>query len=214
MRDGSLHWINRDLTGQIFGALTVVRPTKSDGKKMRWLCRCQCGNEIERVGTELKKLRYPNCGCLTKKLQSRPKSHGMSQHPAYAVWRSMLDRCRLPTHQAYHNYGGRGIKVCKRWANSFEKFWEDMSPSYQPRLTLERRNNNRGYSPTNCYWTNYATQARNRRDSLPVDIRKAHELTGISRSTLYYRWYNGLSMTSSTPDPDSGSWSPVKTVPL
>ena len=210
MKDGSLHWKNRNLAGQTFGALVALHPTQSNGKKMRWAYRCQCGRIVEKVGAdvtkELKRGGTPNCGCLSKQLVSKANSrHGMSKHPTYAVWRSMHDRCRLPTHKAYPNYGGRGIQVCEAWA-TFEGFWQDMGATYRPGLTLERRDNNAGYSKENCLWATYRTQARNRRNSLRVDIPTVSKRTGIPKSTLYYRLRNGLSMTSSTADPEQGSW--------
>jgi hypothetical protein len=118
----------------------------------------------------------------------------MSKHPAHWVWRSMIDRCRLPSHQAWHNYGGRGIPVCERWQQSFENFWVDMGPTYQPGLTIERRDNNAGYSPENCYWADRQTQARNTRvnrwiqtpDGL-MTVAEAAECSGLGVTTLLYR---------------------------
>ena len=111
----------------------------------------------------------------------------------------MLDRCRLPTHQAYYNYGGRGIKVCKRWQRGFELFWEDMGPAYKKGLTLERSDNSKGYSPSNCTWATYRAQGQNRRNNkliaTPKGLRTAPEvarMTGISRSTIYYRAEAGV----------------------
>ena len=182
MKDGKLHWKNRDLTDQTFGMLTALHTTKSDGKKMRWMFRCSCGKAVEKVGAEVtkevKRGGTPNCGCSTSRLMSEKNlRHGMSHHPAYAVWRSMLDRCRLPSHQAWHNYGGRGIAVCERWQDSFSNFWEDMGSTYQTRLTLERVNNMLGYSKENCVWATYTEQANNRRNNVPVEKRRRRSTT-------------------------------------
>ena len=194
----------RDYTGQTFGYLTAMEDAGTTGQKRKWRLRCRCGNVVVKV---IGDLRSPtsSCGCMVGK----NGTHGMTSHPAYSVWRSMNDRCRLPTHQAWRNYGGRGITVCARWQQDFENFWADMGSSYVTGLTLDRENNNGNYAPDNCRWVTYAVQAGNRRGSLPVDIALAHALTHAPKSTLLYRWNARLSMTSATPDPDRVSWSEV-----
>lgn len=214
MPDGKKHPKYKDLTGQRFGMLTAIQPSHSDGKKWLWEFRCDCGNTLVRYPTEVNKTikagGVASCGCNTNTAISQANStHGMTSHPVYSVWRSMCDRCKLPSHQAWKNYGGRGISVCERWTQSFEAFWEDMGPTYERGLTLDRINNDGDYTPENCQWVDWHVQASNKRNSLPVDIRKAKQLTQISDSTLRYRWERRLSMTSSTPDPDRASWSLV-----
>ena len=208
MKDGSLHWRARNLSGQLFGALTALHPAASDGRKVRWAFRCQCGSITVKVGAdvvkEVKRGGTPNCGCLTKSLHAAKATHGMSRHPAYAVWASMVARCHRATHPAYKNYGARGIFVSPEW-RKFAQFWADMGPTYRPGLTLDRRDNSRGYEKANCRWVGWGTQAKNRRASLPVDIPALSRVMGIPRSTLYYRWNHGLSLTSSTAAPASDS---------
>lgn len=203
-----------DMTGRRSGFLTAIRFLRSDGAGRIWLVRCDCGNEQEMLVKRFTRGDIKSCGCKTSELMTlahkgKPKAwlrtHGMSDHPAYWVWRSMHDRCRLPTHQAWHNYGARGIRVCKRW-DVFKNFWEDMGPTYVSGLTLERKNNNSHYTPKNCIWTTYQVQAENTRRSLPVNMMELQRRTGIGQTTLLYRWHNGLSMTSATPDPDRVSW--------
>lgn len=211
MKDGKLHHRTHNLTGQTFGKLTVLGPSHSDGRKWHWKARCQCGTVVVKIGTEMKKQvnrgQTPNCGCLTKQLQRANRTtHGLSTHPAYAVWSSMVQRCYTPAHKAYKNYGGRGITVCSQW-RTFEGFWNDMGDAYESGLTLDRIDNNAGYCKSNCRWVSRRVQASNRRNSLPFCIRTAEAITGAKRTTLYYRWHHKLSMTSSTPDPDRDSWS-------
>ena len=205
-----MHHRAKDYTGQVFGCLTAVKYAGTNGRRSMWAFRCTCGKEVIRGALDVEKYARrggtPSCGCM---VGVKSRSHGMSKHPVYAVWRSMKDRCRLPTHQAWHNYGARGITVCPRWEASFEDFWADMGPTYMPGLTLDRRDNNGDYTPENCRWVTPEVQAQNTRSALPVDLKKAVSLTGIPRSTLMYRWHRSQSMTSSMPDPDRVSWSEV-----
>ena len=146
----------------------------------------------------------------------------MSEHPVWAVWHSMKQRCTDPNHKAWANYGGRGITVCKRWLKSFAAFWEDMGPTYKPGLELDRKDNNAGYSPENCRWVTRKENAQNKRCSLRKGKESVTEMakrSGISRSTLYYRIHHGVPdellltppdtknrfSTSSTADRDTSS---------
>lgn len=207
MKDGKRHHNFRDLTGQTFGVLTALHPSHTDGKKWHWTYRCQCGRLVTKVGhdvtKELKRGGTPNCGCLTRQLVgAKNATHGLSKHPAYAVWRSMIDRCRLPSHKAWKNYGGRGITVCERWQESFENFWADMGPTYQRGLDLDRRDNDGPYSPENCRWVPRRVNTLNKRNSLrDVDVMALARETGISRSTLYYRLKNGWPLEDLTKAP-------------
>jgi hypothetical protein len=204
-----MHHRARDYTGQTFGCLTAIRYVGA-ARRSIWEFRCRCGTLVTREAMDVvkgaKRGHNPSCGCA---VGAKSKTHGLSRHPAYWVWRSMRDRCRLPSHQAWHNYGGRGIKVCPQWGCSFEAFWADMGPTYKPGLTLDRKDNSGDYTPENCRWVSYKVQAGNRRGSLAVDMTKAVQLTGVPRSTLLYRWHRSLSMTSSTPDPERASWCAV-----
>lgn len=192
-----LHHRSRDISGLRHGSLTAVVPLGSDGRRTLWKVVCDCGRTQIISATEFMKGRTKSCGCLTKQMLSEQmKTHGMSRHPAYAVWRSMCQRCLSPTHAAYPRYGGRGISVCSRWL-MFAQFWEDMGATYQPGLTLERRDNNRSYSPENCVWATYKEQCNNKRNSIrfptptgALTISEAMAVSGLSRSTLYYRLKN------------------------
>lgn len=136
-----------------------------------------------------------SCGCRrNQSISDKNRKHGMSLHDAYAVYRSMIDRCRLPTHQAWDRYGGRGIEVCARWRESFANFWEDMGPTYEKGLTLDRVENNGNYEKGNCRWTSRTRQARNTRANVLVETpwgrmtaAEAADRAGIKRTTFYYR---------------------------
>lgn len=111
----------------------------------------------------------------------------------YGVWWQMRARCTDPTHEAYANYGGRGITVCKRWA-TFDKFYADVGPRPSKTHTLERKNNNKGYSPKNVKWATRTEQARNRRSNVYVthDGQKRTfaewgEITGLGGKLIWQR---------------------------
>jgi hypothetical protein len=94
--------------------------------------------------------------------------HGKRYDPIYAVWASMIGRCSNPQNTAYDNYGGRGISVCEKWQD-FIGFYEDMGDAPEG-LTLDRINNELGYSPENCRWASRVEQSRNRRNVRQITI--------------------------------------------
>ena len=118
--------------------------------------------------------------------------HGMRGTPEYSAWCGMKSRCLSPTHAAYGRYGGRGITVCKRWQDSFEAFYQDMGQRPSARHTLERIDNDAGYSPSNCQWREWEQQNRNRRNTVMVDWNgESVPLAFVAESTglnYYFLW--------------------------
>ena len=189
-----------DLKGQQFGYLTVVKRVPCKGRP-RWECRCVCGSKLERDGQELRRKTASSktsCGCRrSEAVVAGRGSHGMTGHPAWQAWASMRARCSNPNHQFWHRYGGRGIKVCKRW-ESFEYFWQDMQSTWQQGLSLGRRNNDNGYSPRNCRWETQLQQTNNtmktrfiRTPKGRMSISQAARTYGLNMTTLRYRVEKG-----------------------
>lgn len=138
----------------------------------------------------------------------RSRKHGESagagnETPEYRAWTQMLDRCRRPRHPAFHRYGGRGIKVCERWAGSYEQFLADMGRRPSPRHSLDRIDNDGNYEPSNCRWATTKEQMRNRAANVRLTARgetltlaEWSERTGVALDVLAKRAKRGLDSES------------------
>lgn len=191
----------KDLTGKEFNGNTVLRQVGSDGRRSLWAVRCaHCGREFTLSSSEIQKGRQRSCGCARSKLISEKRSrHGMSNTPIWNIWHSMKERCETPTAQAWKNYGGRGIRVCRNWSESFEQFLADMGSTYRKGLTLDRIDVNGDYCPENCRWVTMKEQARNKRNNVRIDtpkgrmtVAEASEIFGIGKTTIHYRLAHGV----------------------
>ncbi len=129
-----------------------------------WFCRCNCGTERTVTGGALESGDSQSCGCrIVEHVLRDLRTHGGSYKREYNIWKNMRARCGRKSHRAYHNYGGRGVKVCERWRESFAAFLEDMGASPTARHSIERIDNAKGYEPGNCQWATQAEQMRNTR---------------------------------------------------
>lgn len=142
--------------------LGYLYPNKNSKYKAKYgIYKCFCGNEFKTQITYVNNNHTKSCGCLKRqKLKERNMVHGFRYHRLYGTWKMMIQRCTNPKNINYKYYGEKGIKVCNRWLK-VENFIEDMYPSYQEGLTLDRENNNEGYSKDNCRWTTKCIQSRN-----------------------------------------------------
>lgn len=150
----------RDITGQRFGMLLVVKRTTDRGRRIKYLCKCDCGNEKVIYGENIRGGKSASCGC---QIGGGNYKHGFTGTPEFDAWRNMLKRCTNPNARSYHNWGGRGIKICDRWLESFENFLADMGKRPHPKLSLERIDNDKGYEPSNCKWATRKEQNNNKR---------------------------------------------------
>jgi len=152
-----------DLTKQVFGRLTVLnRAENSKYGAARWCVRCSCGTEKVVRTDQLTTGSTVSCGCYLREVQrARTTTHGMTKSFEYGVWSAMKKRCTNPNHPRYHRYGGRGIKVCKRW-EKFENFFLDMGVCPIENGSIERVNNDKNYTPSNCVWIHKSAQSKNR----------------------------------------------------
>lgn len=179
----------RALAGQRFGRWVVVKEAERAGGKRYWHCLCDCGKEAAVQQGNLLSKRSKSCGCVSlQQTIERCTTHGMSKLPVYIAWAGMLSRCTNPNQPAFKRYGGRGIKVCKRW-QKFENFIADMK--LPPKgMTLDRIDNNGDYKPSNCRWATLEQQARN--------TAKNRWLTYKGRKQCLADWSKELGLASST----------------
>lgn len=157
------------LIGHKFGRLTPLGMLGITAAGAKWLCRCDCGSFSIPVAAKLLQGRTISCGCYGRSRLIPNVSHRMSRTRVYRLWCDMHTRASNPRFKQFSDYGGRGISVSERW-HTFESFFEDMGQPPTVNHSIERRDNNLGYSPENCYWATKKQQARNTRANRRITI--------------------------------------------
>lgn len=186
--------------GNKYNLLTVIDNTPIKylpQQHIYHLCQCECGNTKIVQIYQLEKGTVKSCGCINH-LGDGNRTHSMSKTRIYNIWCKAKERTTNPNNSAYERYGGRGIKMCDSWLNSFENFYEDMKDTYKPNLTIDRIDNDKGYYKENCRWTTAKVQANNRRSNVLITHNNktknlktwAIEL-GINPKTVFTRYGRG-----------------------
>ena len=203
-----------NLVGKRFGRLLVIEKAPSRKSNPYWKCLCDCGKEKEVLNNLLHTGRTKSCGCYIKewlksyahsRKQDNPKSHTRM----YKIWEHMKTRCLSPNNDRYHSYGGRGITICDKWLK-FDGFHEDMKDSYSDSLTIDRINNDKGYSRDNCRWATNDEQANNKRSTVKLTfngetkaLKEFCQIFNINECTLRSRirrgWNTERALTGQNP---------------
>ena len=176
--------LERDMTPVLLEDLGMRFATKKSKKKSKrkyryGLYKCQyCGKEWESIIDSVQKGHTKSCGCLYKR--GNGTKHSLVRHPLYKTWNAMKHRCYNHKYKSYKDYGGRGIAICDRWMD-IEKFIEDMFPTWEEGLSLDRIDVNGNYCVDNCRWVTNEIQHRNTRD---IQSNNTSGFRGV-------HWYKG-----------------------
>lgn len=174
-----------DLSGRVFSKLTVLKERLPRTKPRMWYCQCECGKTKLIAHSNLTSGSTKSCGCSKNELISKASTtHGGRFTPLYNVFSSMHTRCSNPNSPSYPHYGGKGIQVCKEWAN-FQPFQDwAKSSGYAQGLTIDRIDSSKHYSPENCRWVSYVIQNRNR----SKQKNSSSKYIGVSWNSRKQKW--------------------------
>jgi hypothetical protein len=179
-----------DLTGQKIGMLTVLERAPSIKGASTWICKCDCGATKRIRGRYLRNGDAVSCGCYAKTLRTvhgRRVDSGGARDRTYTTFTAMKGRVLNPNNPAYHNYGGRGIKICEQWLEGgFLQFLADMGER-PPNTSLDRIDINGDYCPENCKWSTRIEQAQNRQNSRLLSL--------AGKTQTFTAWAKELNLT-------------------
>lgn len=198
--------LTSSFVGKEFGRLKVVSWTRTNderGKRRTMVvCTCRCSKIVTIRLDSLVSGKTTSCDCYRAEQALKANTtHGLSfgtaGTPEYAVWVAIKNRCYNPKSPYYKFYGGRGIIMCDKWRKDFVAFLKDVGRRPNPKLTLDRVNNSKGYEPGNVRWTTRKVQSRNMRSNVNITFRGRTqcisawaEEVGVTHATLSYRLKN------------------------
>jgi len=203
----------RDLTGFVSSELTVIgyngHTDHGYYKIHYWLCKCSCGKVVSVAGSNLNANRCRSCGCKKSEyIGDGHRTHGRSRTSEHGTWCAIKQRCGNPNAGCYPRYGGRGIKVCERWLESFDNFFEDMGPRPSRYHSIDRINNDGNYEPGNCRWATQIVQSHNSTASTNLTLNGETKCiaewaaqAGIGVKSMYTRLANGWSLEKAVTTP-------------
>ena len=189
----------KDLTGKQFGRLTAIARFPPHGKNSSymWACNCECGGTAIVRGTDLTNGHTMSCGCYRKMVKTMPKQE-MRLH---RIWSNMKQRCSNPNSKSFKYYGGRGIKVCDEWKTFDTFYYWALANGYRDDLTIERKNNDGNYEPSNCEWITSAKQHQNTSRTVRYmkygkvfSLSELCRLYGVNRGTVGARLKRGMTI--------------------
>lgn len=187
----------KDLTGQQFGRLVVIHleddyVSPSGYRKKRWMCHCDCGKDVIVWAGNLISGHTQSCGCQhLEKIASGNTKHGIRYSRIYSIWCGIIARCENPKSEYYDKYGGRGIKICEDWRNNPLAFYEwSVANGYSDDLSIDRKDNDGNYEPSNCRWSNRIEQANN--------TSRNHYITYGNKTLTISQWAREIGLNSKT----------------
>lgn len=183
-----------DISGKKFGKLTAIEPIgKTKHNEIIWKCQCDCGKQAEVTGINLRRGKTKSCGCLTNRNLAKIKRIDNSEKSykrIHGIWKGMKTRCYNSNSKGYKDYGARGILICEEWKECFLHFYEwSINNGYADDLTIDRKDKNGNYEPSNCQWVTMKQQSNNKRNNVKIEykgeihtISEWSEVLGFKRS--------------------------------
>lgn len=209
-----------DISGKEFGKLTAIEPIgKSKHNEIIWKCKCVCGKQAEATGINLRRGNTKSCGCLKNGLLSKYEIKDISSENCentvkenerlYRIWIGVKTRCYNTNSANYKYYGAKGIIVCNEWLHDFQAFYDwAIANGYKDGLTLDRKDNSKGYSPENCKWSTMKEQAQNTSQTIKIScngetktISEWSDITGIPKNVIKQRIKKGWDIKKALESP-------------